>query len=55
MTNMADRTIIIKWNESDNCFVADCPEKPGLNAFGQTELEALDEFLQAEELWDEGE
>jgi len=50
------REIKITWyGEPDNCWVASCPTKHMLTAFGDTEEEALHEFLIVEKVWDETE
>jgi len=47
------RKIIISWYPTpDSCWVAECPEKLGLTAWGGDEETALREFLEAEKAWD---
>lgn len=33
----------ISWSDDDDCYIATCPEFPGLSAFGETPEEALAE------------
>jgi len=50
---MQEREVTITWyGEADNCWVASCKTKPGLMAHGDTELNALRQFLIVEKLWD---
>lgn len=39
------------WSDEDKCFMATCPEFPGLSAFGNTPTEAIEEAQVALELF----
>lgn len=41
----------VLWSELDKCYLALCPEFPGLSAFGETPSEAIEEGMVALELF----
>ncbi len=43
--------IIIYWDKTDNCFIAEIPELKGCLAHGATEIEAIQNITLAKELW----
>ena len=43
--------IIIFWSHEDNAFIVEVPELPGCQAHGESQGEALNNALQAIELW----
>lgn len=42
---------VISWSEEDEGFIAVAPELPGCSAFGETELEAIEQLKVAVNLW----
>jgi predicted RNase H-like HicB family nuclease len=42
--------IIIFWSNEDNCFIAEVPELPGCNAWGDTHDDVLKEIQTAMDL-----
>lgn len=48
---MNNYEIIMYWDKTDNCFIAEIPELSGCIAHGNTEFEALENIRQAKELW----
>ncbi len=48
---MAEYSIFIKYDPSDQVFVASIPELPGCMAHGETKEQALREIEIAKELW----
>lgn len=48
---MAEYSIFIQYDETDNIFVASVPELPGCMAHGKTKEEALKEIEIAKNLW----
>jgi predicted RNase H-like HicB family nuclease len=48
---MKKYTVIIKYCDTDNIYVASVPELPGCMAHGETQTEALKEVQTAMELW----
>ncbi len=43
--------VVIWWSEEDELYVAEVPELPGCMAYGGDRGEALDNIMQAMELW----
>jgi predicted RNase H-like HicB family nuclease len=41
---MSRHSVIVRWSEEDQAFIATVPELPGLSAFGDTQEEALREL-----------
>mgnify|MGYP006431373691 CR=1 FL=1 len=50
---MPKYSISVIWSDEDECFVATCPEFPGLSAFGETRVEAMKEARVALDLFEE--
>ena len=48
---MGNYTVVIKYCDSDNIYVASVPELNGCMAHGETQAEALKEIQTAIELW----
>lgn len=48
---MSKYAIEIFYSEEDKGYIAVVPELPGCSAFGETEVEALEEVKHAMELW----
>ncbi len=48
---MSKHSVVIKWSDSDNGFIATVPELEGLSAFGNTPEEAAKELSEAKELY----
>lgn len=48
---IGDYSFKIKRSPEDDCYIAHCPEFPGLTAFGDTRVEALKEGETALELF----
>ncbi len=48
---MKDYHINVFWSEEDKCYVADIPDLRHCSAFGATPTEALEEVLNAREVW----
>ncbi len=48
---MSKHSVVIKWSDSDDGFIATVPELEGLSAFGNTPEEAAKELSEAKELY----
>jgi predicted RNase H-like HicB family nuclease len=48
---MSKHSVVIKWSDQDNGFIAMIPELEGLSAFGDTPDEAVQELSEAKELY----
>ncbi len=48
---MSKHSVVIKWSDSDDGFIATVPELEGLSAFGNTPEEAVKELSGAKELY----
>lgn len=48
---MSKHSVVIKWSDPDNGFIAIVPELKGLSAFGNTPDEAVQELSEAKELY----
>jgi predicted RNase H-like HicB family nuclease len=48
---MNNYEIILYWDKTDNCFIAEIPELSGCIAHGETEFDALENVRVAKELW----
>lgn len=48
---MSKHSVVVKWSDSDNGYIATVPELEGLSAFGSTQEEAVKELSEAKKLY----